>query len=86
MDNLISQNQIIEEINLIPDHRRKELYDLIHQFRISLERSEEEKSINKIMQFAGSWLDNSEDSFKYFDKEIEQRRQTSSSRRFSDET
>jgi hypothetical protein len=34
----IDQNQIIDEINLIPEDKRKELYELIHNFRISLER------------------------------------------------
>lgn len=76
----INQNQIIEEINLIPEDKRKELYDLIHNFRIGLERSP--SNINEIMQFAGSWSDMSEEDFSNFCEEIEQRRQASSSRRF----
>ncbi len=38
------------------------------------------------MQFANSWSDISEENFSNFCQEIEQRRQTSSSQRFSDET
>lgn len=68
----IDQNQIIAEINLIPEDKRKELYELIHQFRMSLERSPKNK--NKIMQFAGSWSDMPEEDFKDFCEEIEQRR------------
>jgi hypothetical protein len=55
MDNHISNNQLIEEIELIPENKHKELYDLIHGFRLSLDRSEHR--INEIMQFAGSWSD-----------------------------
>ena len=36
----IDQNQIIAEINLIPEDKRKELYELIHKFRMDLERSQ----------------------------------------------
>ena len=38
------------------------------------------------MKFAGSWSDMSEEDFRNFCEEVEQRRQTSSSRRFPDET
>jgi iron complex outermembrane recepter protein len=79
----IDRNQIIEEINLIPEDKRQELYNLIHQFRISLERSP--NNVDRIMQFAGIWLDMSEEEFSNFCEEIEQRRQASSSRRFGDE-
>jgi hypothetical protein len=84
MDNHISKNQLIEEIELIPESKHKELYDLIYKFRLSLDRSEHR--INEIMQFAGSWSDMPEEDFSYFCEEIEQRRQASSSRRFFDET
>jgi hypothetical protein len=84
MDNHISKNQLIEEIELIPESKHKELYDLIHRFRLSLDRSE--RRINEIMQFAGSWSDMPEKDFSDLCEEIEQRRQVSSSRRFSDET
>jgi hypothetical protein len=32
----INKNQIIAEINLIPEDKRKEVYDLIHKFRVGL--------------------------------------------------
>jgi hypothetical protein len=40
----------------------------------------------EIMKFAGSWEDIPEEDFRNFCEEVEQRRQNSSSRRFSDET
>ena len=80
----IDQNQIIAEINLIPEDKRKELYELIHQFRIGLDRLKHNQ--DEIMQFAGSWSDMAEEDFSDFCEEIEQRRQATSSRRFDDET
>ena len=68
----IDHNKIIAEINLIPKDKRKELYDLIHKFRIGLERSH--NNIDEIMQFAGSWSDMPEEDFSDFYEEIEQRR------------
>ena len=83
MDNYISKNQLIKEIDLIPEKKHQELYELIHKFRISLNPSKHK--INEIMEFAGSWSDISEEDFRDFSEDIEQRRQNSSSRRFSDE-
>lgn len=83
MEHLISKNKIIEEISLIPNDKLIELYDLIHTFRMGLNQSK--TNINEIMQFAGCWDDMSEEDFTNFCEEIEQRRQTSSSRRFADE-
>lgn len=75
----MSPEQIIEEINLIPEEKRQELYKLIRDFRIGLEESDSEA--NQIMQFAGSWLDITEEDFNNFCTEIEQRRQANSARR-----
>lgn len=84
MNNEISKNQLIEEIDLIPENKHKELYDLIHKFRVGL--NQPKHKIDEIMQFAGSWSDMSQEDFSDFCEEIEQRRQASSSRRFDDET
>jgi hypothetical protein len=84
MEHLISKNKIIEEISLIPDDKIIELYDLIHNFRMGLNQSE--NNLNEIMQFAGCWEDMSEEDFTDFSEEIEQRRQSSSSRRYTNET
>lgn len=71
MDNEIYKNQLIEEIDLIPENKHKELYYLIHKFRIGL--NQPKHKINEIMQFAGSWSDMSEKDFSDFCEEIEQR-------------
>lgn len=84
MDYLTKKNDIIEEINLIPEDKLTELYNLIHGFRITLKSSA--NNINEIMAFAGCWQDLSDEEFTDFSEEIEQRRQSSSRRRFNDET
>ena len=68
----IDQNQIIAEISLIPEDKHQELYELIHKFRIDLERVQNNKNEN--MQFAGIWSDMAEEDFNDFCEEIEQRR------------
>lgn len=68
----IDQNQTIAEINLIPESKRKELYELIHEIRMGKERSHNNR--DEIMQFVGSWSDMPEGDFKDFYEEIEQRR------------
>jgi predicted RNase H-like HicB family nuclease len=59
--------------------------------KINLNFPEEELSRlpsegKEIMKFAGIWEDIPEEDFRNFCEEVEQRRQNSSSRRFSDET
>ena len=76
----ITFQQIIKKINLIPQEKRQELYDRIHDFRISLNC--QDSKADEIMQFAGNWLDIPEEDFNDFYEEIEQRRQDYSSRRF----
>jgi len=75
----IIQKQIAEEIDLIPEEKRKELYELIRNFRVNLK--ELDNKANQIMEFAGSWLDIPEEEFNNFYTDIEQRRQNSVSRR-----
>ena len=74
----IIKQKITEEINLIPESNRHELYELIHNFRTNLKPKKSQK--DSIMEFAGSWLDISEDDFYNLCEEIEQRRQASSRR------
>ncbi len=68
----IDQNQIIAEISLIPEDKHQELYELIHKFRMDLEKVQNNR--NEIMQFAGIWSDMSEEGFNDFYEEMEQRR------------
>lgn len=77
----IIQQQIAAEINLIPEAKRQELYELIHNFRINLKEPESTNRASQIMDFAGSWSDIPEEDFNDFYIDIEQRRQNSRSRR-----
>ena len=49
---LIKTKLFIEEINLIPEDKRQELYELIHNFRMGLNQTKHK--INEITQFADS--------------------------------
>jgi hypothetical protein len=80
----LTKNDIIAEINLIPEDKLTELYNLIHSFRITLKSSA--NNINEIMMFAGCWQDLSDEEFNDFSQEIEHRRENSSIRRFNDES
>ena len=82
------QNKIAEEVSLIPGKNQQELYELIRDFRTSLnskenkDQSQEICSAESIMEFAGSWADFPNEDFEDFCEEISQRRQASVSRRF----
>lgn len=82
MDKPISTAQILEEISLIPRDKLTELYNLIHTFRTQTTTLENN---NDIMQFAGAWEEMITEDFDNFLQDIEARRQTSNTRRFTDE-
>ena len=48
------QEKIIKEIEQIPKAKLAELYDVIHHFRLELEK---EHKGNPTMQLAGAWAD-----------------------------
>ncbi|MCD4817713.1 MAG: hypothetical protein K8S23_03355 [Candidatus Cloacimonetes bacterium] len=64
--------EILKEIELLPEEKLNEIYELIHFFRLGLQRS---KSKNKsIMDFAGIWKDLSDKDFNEFSHEMKIRR------------
>jgi hypothetical protein len=67
-----------EEIRELPDSRLQEVYDLIHVFRLSLQR-EQVQDASDVMRFAGAWDDLKD--FDAFDAEIRARRRTAFSTR-----
>ena len=71
MSGYVNKDDIINEIELIPENRLAEIYDLIHYFRIGLEISEEKTQ--SIMEFAGCWRDMPDDLFESFAGEITER-------------
>lgn len=77
-------NNVMDEIKLIPEHKLSEIYDLIHYFRIGLEKAE--VNMEQMMKFAGCWNEMSEEMFSEFLQEIAQRRKQTFSRRYTGET
>ena len=76
--------EIIKEVNLIPEEKLTQLYNFIHYFRLGVENKietvicrteDDDKRREKIMQFAGSWNDMSDEAFADFYEEIITRRQ-----------
>jgi hypothetical protein len=77
------RNQLQHEIRDLPDSRLQEVYDLIHFFRLGLER-EQGPSQPDIMRFAGAWQDMAD--FDVFEAEIRDRRRHAFSARRPHET
>ncbi|PKP58997.1 MAG: hypothetical protein CVT88_06440, partial [Candidatus Altiarchaeales archaeon HGW-Altiarchaeales-1] len=66
------QEKVMNEICLIPLEKLNAVYDIIHFFRVGLERSKSDT--NKILEFAGCWKDMPDEKFNSFTKEIGERR------------
>ncbi len=78
------RTKLLSEINLIPEEKLEELYNFIHYLRVGVEASK--GTPEKIMQFAGSWDDMSDETFADLNEEIIARRQQAFLGRISDET
>ncbi len=46
MTTLILQQQIMQELQYIPEHKLTEIYDLIHYFRLGLSQTEQKTERN----------------------------------------
>lgn len=77
------RTKLLSEINLIPEEKLEELYNFIHYFRVGVEASK--GTHEKIMQFAGSWGDMSDETFADLNEEIIARRKQAFLNRKSDE-
>ncbi|UKO95854.1 hypothetical protein [Nostoc sp. UHCC 0870] len=73
-----------EEVQQIPDVKLAQLYELIHEFRLSAEPNSSDTT--NIMQFASCWSDLSDEAYSEFVDEIAIRRQQAFSQRTSRET
>lgn len=82
---LLLKDQVLQEINLIPEDKLADLYHFIHYFRLGLEKSQAQKQ-NQTLSFAGSWQDLPDDLFADFSAEIARRRRRAFSGRKSRET
>jgi len=76
--------KVLEEINLVPEDKLRQIYDFVHYFRLGLEMSRS-NARQTTMQFAGCWRDMPDEMFTDFLEEITQRRQRAFSRRRSGE-
>jgi hypothetical protein len=65
------RSRLQDEIHDLPDSRLQAVYDLVHFFRLALER-EQAGSQPDVMRFAGAWQDMAD--FDLFDAEIRDRR------------
>jgi len=73
---LAIRNKVLKEINLLPDEKLKEIYDLIHFFRIGLQIRKSKGKSKSIMNFSGIWKEMSEKDFNDFSNEVELRRKS----------
>lgn len=62
------RTKLITEINLIPDDKLEELYNIIRNFRLDDEISK--TLLEQTMEFAGCWNDMSDEMFADFNDEI----------------
>ncbi|MEO1186610.1 MAG: hypothetical protein AAFX46_18840 [Cyanobacteria bacterium J06636_27] len=65
------RTKIIKEVNLVPEEKLTQLYNFIHYFRLGVEdkietvlsrTEDDDKRREKIMQFAGSWNNMSDEA------------------------
>ncbi|RLC49028.1 MAG: hypothetical protein DRZ79_06510 [Candidatus Cloacimonadota bacterium] len=80
---LLIRKKVWEEIKLLPEDKLNEIYELIHFFRLGLQKNKEKKSI---MNFAGIWKKMSEKDFAALSSEIGNRRKNAFSERGKFET
>lgn len=78
------RTKLLIEINLIPEEKLEELYNVIHYFRVGVEASKDTQE--QIMQFAGCWDEMSDEIFVDLNEEIITRRQQAFLERRSNET
>jgi len=74
------RDQVIEEVQRIPEMHLAEVFDLLHFFRVGLESSRIH-STDTPMSFAGAWEDMDNAVFAEFQEEIATRRRQAFSRR-----
>ena len=79
-----TKQKVVEELEQIPRGKLPELYDLIHHYRLGLEKNGSRRS--QILQLAGSWSEKTDEEFTAFLKEIPKRLSTAFALRRSDES
>ena len=77
----ITIKQVVEEIKHIPENKLSEVYDLLHFFRLGLQKYK--GNVEQTMKFAGCWNDMPDEVFNDFLGEIKERREQAFSGRRS---
>lgn len=77
MGNLFTREQVVQEIELMPDEYLSDIYRFLHFFRLGLKNYEaESRQSDQILRFAGSWESWPDSEFSSFLAETRSRRQT----------
>ncbi len=76
----ILKDKLINEINLIPDDKLLDLYNVIHYFRLGVEKLKPDKKVD-ILSYSGSWKDMDTDIFDDFIADVSKRRNNAFSNR-----
>lgn len=72
---LLLKTKVHQEIELLPEDKLGEVYELIRTYRLRLESTAQPTPTAAILQLAGSWRDLPDTDFATFMDEIRQRRQ-----------
>ncbi len=81
---MVIRNEVLKEIDLLPEEKLNEIYDLIHFFRLGLQKNKRKNE--SIMSFAGIWKVMSEKDFNNFSNEVKMRRKNAFNTRRNYET
>ncbi len=74
-----ARETVLREVNLIPEDKLFQVYELLHYFRLDLEAARDKTE--SVMQFAGCWEDMPDETFAAFTQKVAERRQGAFSRR-----
>lgn len=72
MERSITQQQVLQEIQLIPEDELDAVYAILHYYRLGLEKSHGQAQ--SAMQYAGCWQDMSDETFAELTNEMLTRR------------
>lgn len=77
MGNPFTREQVVQEIELMPDEYLGDIYRFLHFFRLGLKNHEtQSRQPEQVLRFAGSWENWSDSEFFSFLDETRSRRRT----------
>lgn len=79
------KERVLQEIELIPEDKLADLYNVLHYFRLGVENAPSPKR-EQILAFAGCWQDMPDEIFADFSEEIKARRKQAFVMRRNDES